>query len=453
MAKTLLESREGLFYDQWESLSTAVRNDLIASRLREYVLYAKTSAPFYKQRLDNFALESNYPLAKVAVLEASELRLHLPINGNQMMADQSGNHTVFQSGGTTGMPKTSLFSHAELEGLNLPNARGFFATGLEAGDRVANLWAVGGLYMTFVHINRMLQQYGCTNFPFSNQTPVDFISTVARSFKINCFTGISSVVLTCLRQMYQNGVRDLEVKKIYFGGEHLYDADKREMQDKFGVEIIMAPGYGTVDTWYLGYQCSECPTGVFHAHDDQVYLEIVNEDEPDASTQMPRHCEAGEVGMLYATAFLRRLTPIIRYRVGDKARWLKDSCSCGRTTPLFQLLGRGDDVLRIGYDSIDYNAVQEVASRIQGLTGAIQMEKRRVEGKDELIIRIESQDLPEKRENLRDQFLATLLDDRPSLRDFVKKGTILPVRIEILGYNELPLNARTGKLIRVIDAI
>ena len=52
--------------------------------------------------------------------------------------------------------------------------------------------------------------------------------------------------------------------------------------------------------------------------------------------------------MLYATALPRRLTPIVRYRVGDRARWLGCRCACGRTTPLFELLGRGDDILRIG---------------------------------------------------------------------------------------------------------
>src|SRR5262249_34222306 len=145
-------------------------------------------------------------------------------------------------------------------------------------DRVCNLFAVGGLYMTFLHINRMLQQYGCMNFPFSNHTPVDFIRTVAKLFKVNCITGIASVALNCLRGMDKLGLDGIRIKKLYYGGEHFYEADKREVRDKYGVEIVAAPGYGTVESWYLGYQCLSCPTGVFHAHDDQSYLEIVDEE-------------------------------------------------------------------------------------------------------------------------------------------------------------------------------
>ena len=65
-------------------------------------------------------------------------------------------------------------------------------------DRVGNLFAVGSLYMTFVHINRMLQQYGCQNYPFSNHTAVDFIHTVVKQFDVRVLTGIASVVTTIL---------------------------------------------------------------------------------------------------------------------------------------------------------------------------------------------------------------------------------------------------------------
>ena len=49
-------------------------------------------------------------------------------------------------------------------------------------DRVVNQFAVGGLYMTFIHINRMLQQYGCQNFPFSNHADVGLVRTMVDLF-------------------------------------------------------------------------------------------------------------------------------------------------------------------------------------------------------------------------------------------------------------------------------
>lgn len=442
----LYQRRTGPFYDGWEALGEAKREDVISKNLAEYVKFAARSSPFYKKRLANFDRRGAFPLSGVPVLAPAQLRELLPPLGRALPAGGETAYSVFQSGGTTGSPKTTLFSHAELEQLTLPNARGFFACGLVPSDRVANLFAVGGLYMTFLHINRMLQQYGCMNFPFSNHTPSDFVGSVAKLFRINCVAGISSVVLSALRNIDAERPGSLKLKKIYYGGEHLYESDKAELRKKFGAEIILAPGYGTVDTWYIGYQCLECPTGVFHAHDDQCYIEIVDK-------ETGKHCGPGGTGLLYATPFVRRLTPIIRYAVGDRARWLKNKCACGRTTPLFELLGRGDDILRIGFDSVDYNYIQAAVAGAKGRTGAVQMEKKREKGKDLLIVRVETEGDFKRRGELRAAIEREIIRNRPTLRKSIAEKAVLPPRVELLGRGELPRNPRTGKLARVIDVI
>ena len=213
-----------------------------------------------------------------------------------------------------------------------------------------------------------------------------------------------------------------------------------------GAEIIAAPGYGTVDTWYLGYQCSECPTGVFHAHDDQVYLEVV--DEPSGVL-----CSPGDIGMLYATPFPRKVTPIIRYRVGDRVKWIGEPCPCGRTTPLFKLLGRGDDILRIGCDSVDYASLQRNVSKVKGLSGTVQMEKSRSEGKDRLTVRVETEMAPERYQEVAIILEKEFLGSRPLFRDLVGNGNVWPLNIECCKPGTIPRNPKTGKLIRVIDSV
>ena len=446
---SLLTTRTGCrYYDPWEEASDEQRAETIGRRLADYVDFARLNVPLLRDRLAGYRPDAAHPLADVPVMTADELRTMVPPAGSDLLTSRGNDYTVFQSGGTTGVPKTTLFTHGELDGLDLPNARGFYAVGLRAEDRVANLFAVGGLYMTFVHINRCLQQYGCLNFPFSNQTPPAFVGSVAELFKINVFTGIASVVLGCLRSLAAEGAAArLSVDKVFYGGEHLYEADVRELQRDFGVSTVAAPGYGTVDSWYLGYGCQFSPTGTFHAHDDQVYLEIVADDDPS------RPCPPGEAGTLLATAYPRRLTPIVRFRVGDRARWLTDRCPCGRTTPRFELLGRGDDVLRIGYDSIDYRFVQDTVATVEGLSGTVQIEKCRRDGRDQLVVRVESAVEPSRRDELAARLSAALSAGRPSLAEFVAKGTVWPVQVEIVDPGSLPRNPRTGKLMRVIDAI
>jgi len=155
--------------------------------------------------------------------------------------------------------------------------------------------------------------------------------------------------------------------------------------------------------------------------------------------------------MLYATPFPRRLTPILRYRVGDKALWLGDSCACGRTTPLFKLLGRGDDVLRIGFDSVDYEHFQGVAAKVKGLMATAQMEKRRLRGKDLLILRVESEARPRVRAALAARLAREFVTGRPTLEKLIAAKTVWPVRVEIVEPGAIARNARTGKLIRVRD--
>lgn len=445
----LYQNRQGDFYDLWEQFSEERRQEIIRSRLNDIVNHAVTNTPYYRKIGERYQVDikKEHPLSGIPILTSSHLKELLPPLGSDLLSRDDKAYTIFQSGGTTGLPKTSLFTDEELEGLNLPNARGFFAVGLNENDRVANLFAVGGLYMTFIHINRMLQQFGCTNLPFSNQTPAEFVGRVCEHFNVNCFTGITSSVLSCLRHLHENQCR-LNIDKLFYGGEHIYEADRLEMKEKFGIETILAPGYGTVDTWYIGYQCLYSAPGVFHAHDDQCFIEIVDEDHPEK-----KNCGAKEVGMIYATPFERRLTPIVRYRVGDRAYWMEGMCRCGRTTPRFQLLGRGDDVLRIGYDSIDYAMMQKLVTKIPGLTGTMQIEKQRVEGRDLLIIRVETPRPTKDHNHLRKHFREALLQEKPSLQEFVKKGLVIEPQIEFYPLTTIPLNSRTGKLVRVIDCL
>lgn len=433
------------FYDAYEIFTEEQRIEWRNQKLKAYLEYARQN-PFYQDRIGNVNLTKEHPLTDIVPIKASDIRPNIPPLGRSLVMTDSNYYTVFQSGGTTGAPKSTLFSHEELINLNLPNTRGFFACGLTPDDRVANLFASGALYMTFIHINNMLQQYGCMNFPFTNHTTHDFIHSIVKHFNVNCFTGISSVCLDALRAIALLGDEDLKIEKLYYGGEHFYESDKKEMKEKLGIQTILAPGYGTVDTWYLGYQCTHCQTGVFHAHDDQACIEIV-----DMETGKP--CAENQAGMVYVTTYPRRLTPVVRYQVGDIAKWTGKQCTCGRTTPTFKLLGRGDDVLRIGFDSVDYDYIQNTVYTIKGLSGTVQMEKQREKGIDRLVIRVESDEPAHLYENISRKLNDQILFTRPTFRKFVEQKLVWPLYIEILPPDSISRNSKTGKLIRVIDLI
>ena len=157
--------------------------------------------------------------------------------------------------------------------------------------------------------------------------------------------------------------------------------------------------------------------------------------------------------MIYVTPFTRRLTPIIRYKVGDRAIWLKEKCSCGRTTPVFKLLGRSDDTLRIGFDSIDYEYMQKAVGKTGKLSSSVQMEKIREAGRDRLIVRAETNAPEAEYAEIAKLLENEIMKNRDTLRESILNGAVRPLKIEILKYGDIARNPRTGKLTRVIDAL
>ena len=426
------------YFDSWESLSSAAKNEHIEKKIARIIALAMET-PFYQSRVS----QNKPSLSDFPILLSNDLRENLPPINNNLLTKNTNAYNVFQSGGTTGKPKTSLFTHAELEKINYANARGFYAVGLKPADSAINLWAVGSLYMTFVHIHRMLQNYGCVSFPFSNNSPDHFVLSIARNFKANCITGVGSSIMGLLKSIPESERNNYHFNKFYYGGEHIYPADRQFLKNAFGIEQVFAPGYGTVDSWYLGYQCDQCPEAVLHSHDDQVFLEVL---DPDTSKPVTK----GEKGILHATVFDRELTPIIRYKVGDVVEELTDPCSCGRSTPLFKLYGRGDDKLRIGYEFIDYDLIQDIISKYKGLSGAIRIEKtRNSQDQDLLTIKIEADNVDELQ--VADKIINHLIQLKPTLKKLINDKTAARPQVKLVKINGLPLNPKTGKLIRVVD--
>ncbi len=429
------------FFDAWESKSDDERIVRQRKMLAEYLEWA-SHLGFYKSRLEAVDFKKDDPLEEVPFLTAEMAKEHLPpVNEDLVHPGQRG-YSIFQSGGTTGYPKTVVFSASEMDALDLPNGRGYYACGLKPEDRVANLFAGGSLYMTFIHINEMLERYGCINFPFAHTADFNLFAQSIEKFNINVATGVGSTIFNLMAKLKEQGYT-YQFEKIFYGGEHVFEEDKKKIADVYGTQEIRSLGYGTVDTWYIGYQCNQADSGVFHLHDDQVYAEII--DEVSGKVLPP-----GEVGHLLVTSFPRRATPIIRYRVGDKAMMLKEKCCCGRQTPLFKLFGRGDDSFRVGFDTLDYLELKNILSVFAGDIVNFQMEKRKFDVKDQLVLNIETAKEGQSSE-LAERIIGQVLKNRTTLAKNLKEGSVHRPIVEFYLPGEIPLNPRTGKFIKVKD--
>src|SRR5438876_10675350 len=102
---SLLDDVQGPFHDRWETARPSERESAIRRNLDDYVRLAR-GVPFYRERLEGYAPGEEHPLKSVPVLNSNQLRELLPPKSTALLASGAA-YNVFQSGGTTGFPKTT----------------------------------------------------------------------------------------------------------------------------------------------------------------------------------------------------------------------------------------------------------------------------------------------------------------------------------------------------------
>ncbi|MBC7789832.1 MAG: phenylacetate--CoA ligase family protein [Anaerolineae bacterium] len=120
------------------------------------------------------------------------------------------------------------------------------------------------------------------------------------------------------------------------GGNLLLPHYRRAMEQAF-----QCPVYERYATMETGLVAHECPEGrSLHVPAEGILAEIVRADGSPAAP--------GEIGDVLVTCLRNHATPLIRYRVGDRAMAPDHNhCSCGRGLPVFgSVAGRTHDFLR-----------------------------------------------------------------------------------------------------------
>jgi phenylacetate-CoA ligase len=130
------------------------------------------------------------------------------------------------------------------------------------------------------------------------------------------------------------------------------------LKELWGVEPIDL--YGANEVGHIAFQCAQ--RNGYHINVDSLHVELIRGGKPVGS---------GERGEVVVTNFDLRVMPIIRYRVGDVAQFLEDSCPCGCRFPLLRgIAGRSDGFI-IGTGGGTFSAL-EVSLLLKEITGVKQ---------------------------------------------------------------------------------
>ena len=123
------------------------------------------------------------------------------------------------------------------------------------------------------------------------------------------------------------------VKYIEFTGEYI-SFDYIEHLKKIYPHINFANMYGTTET---GVIAITCPYGHMHILQNNIYVEILDK------FGVPSN---GEVGSVILTSLKNTAMPLIRYQIGDRAKFLDIKCPCGCDLQVIELLaGRECDYI------------------------------------------------------------------------------------------------------------
>lgn len=426
--------------DAIEALAPEALGALVDAKLAALVAAARAGSPFHAARLVDVSVSGRADLARVPILGKEAWVAASPPRSEAALTRPLAGAYVFRSGGSTGDPKFSIYAAEEVAASTVQFRRSYMAAGLAPTDRVANLFAAGGLYASFVLVNRLLEDLGCLNFPYTAAAPAEVVADGAARFGIDTLLGFPSWLLQVAPALAARGVR---IRKVFYAGEHLHAEDRAALIDMLGCEIVASAGYGAVDSGLMGYQCEAMAGGEHHVLADHAYLEIVH---PETLAPVP----VGEEGLLVVTNLDRVLHPVIRYRVGDLARLVPGACPCGRTSARFELLGRGDDALRLGYATVTRAEVLAAFAGEPGLTSAVQLVKRREAGREGLLVRVEVPD-PAAAPGLAERLLARLLGAKPDLAKMAAAGGLMPAAVEVLAPGLIPRVAVTGKFRGTVD--
>jgi phenylacetate-CoA ligase len=411
--------------------------------LEQLVPYIRQHSNFYRKHLQHlpaqgFTLE-DLPLTDLTDYWANSNDLsHWPV-----LTGQVENGLVFKTGGSTSHGKLSVYTSNEW--LTLVNTFSDSVTAqLENGDRVANLFFSGDLYASFVFIHDSLAHVkkSICEFPFTGSVDMDVLADAVDQHRINVLVGVPAQLLRFAAYLHQHQRVLLEVETLLYGGESLFPAQIAILKSVFPNVRIASIGYASVDAGLIGASSRDCALGEHRVFEPHTLLEIVDE----RSGEVIEECD--RTGLLVVTNLTRRLMPLLRYPVGDRACWREP-----RATPMrkFAIKGRSAHSQRVRVGSLSF-LVDEILAIVLRIahTDQWQLLIEQAGYKDIVSVKWVPHTPSTDTVPLCSALYEALAGHYPGIVQLNREG-LLDLRVLSCAVTDLQLHPRSGKQIRVLD--
>ncbi len=420
------------------------RLPLVIYPLDELVAIARAGSAFYRKFYQG--LPEHPAITEIPIVEQqSYWGSHHHDKGELLTAKMIGGVVVF-SGGSTGAAKFSFFTDEEWRSTIAMSVLAYNETGMQDGDRVANLFAAGSLYTSFLLATESLRESlpNVVQFPIGYFTPVADIVRFVRTFNINVLAGLPSHILAIVDYIDKEGFSDVHFARLLFAGEPFSPDQRAFMEKRFPGVQIRSLGYASVDAGVMGLADASCGPGEHRVYDGATILEIVDEESGEIIDQ------PGQPGRIVFTNLTRRLMPMIRYPSGDRGQWMEPPSHPSRK---FQLLGRSEESARLSHITLEVSDISDALQPFRERLGIRQFQLliSHFDMRDQLTLRLVGQASPEALVEGRREIVESLIRARPLVGKMVTDGIHHPIEVAWIEAKDLIVTSRTGKVRMVVD--
>lgn len=401
------------------------------SELQALMLRVENDCPFYKDKFSKSGvfsqdIRTEADFRKIPFTTKEELREAYPL-GLQAVSDDKVVR-IHSSSGTTGIPVVIPYSAQDVADWAEMMRRCYEFAEVTNMDRIQitpgyGLWTAGiGFQAGAELLGAMAVPTGPGNTDKQLQMMMDLKTTV--------LTATSSYALLIAEEVAKRGIGDrIHLRKGIFGSER-WSAKMRnriskelniEVYDIYGLTEIYGPGISIDCSYHNG----------LHYWNDFLYFEII---DPETGEVLPE----GQYGELVITTLRKEAAPLVRFRTRDITRLIKGECPCGSKYPRHDIMiGRSDDMVKVKGVNIFPAQIDEFLRTIPGASSEYQLEINHMEGRDSVILRVESDN------NIDMETVAY------SVSSGFKRKIGIQAEVEIVVIGQLPRSEKKTK--RIID--
>lgn len=341
-----------------ENLTIEQLKKLQLEYLKKLVKDVTANVPYYREysKTHDIKIESIDDIKKLPIVDKAFINSHY----NEFVSKTAHKpYSIAKTTGSSGVPFQFIKTREGESYKIATRLRGKNWSGIGRCDKMLKISGIPPVNMSIIDEIKEKIRFIATQkneIYISEITDENIPILVEKINKINPIgiIGLAGGVALLANKLKGNKDLKCNIQAVFTNSESITPLMRKQIRETFGVEP--RSDYAATE----GCIAQECEYGGLHVSMEECLVEIINEDE-------------NGVGDLVLTMLHSKDMPLIRYKIGDRGRWRKEKCKCGRNLEMIdEVVGREVDVIVLPngkeYSSANINYVPSNLKNINNLS-------------------------------------------------------------------------------------